>query len=57
MDALRSLLEWVVSLIGPFVAPDWAALIKLIPIGILGIVAAYALVRLIPRRTAAVISA
>ena len=41
MDALRSLLEWVVSLIGPFVAPDWAALIKLIPIGILGIVAAF----------------
>ncbi|MEI6271090.1 MAG: cupredoxin domain-containing protein [Chloroflexota bacterium] len=41
MDALRSLLEWVISLIGPFVAPDWGALIKLIPIGVLALVAAF----------------
>ena len=41
MDALRSLLEWVISLIGPFVAPDWGALIKLIPIGVLALVAGF----------------
>jgi len=41
MDALRSLLEWVISLIGPLVAPDWGALIKLIPIGILALVASF----------------
>lgn len=41
MDALRSFLEWVVSLIGPFVAPDWGALIKLIPIGVLALVAGF----------------
>ena len=41
MDALRSLLEWVISLIGPFVAPDWGALIKLIPIGVLLLVAGF----------------
>ena len=41
MDALRSLLEWVISLIGPLVAPDWGALIKLIPIGVLALVAAF----------------
>ncbi|MFM8176836.1 MAG: hypothetical protein ACKN9G_03800, partial [Candidatus Limnocylindrus sp.] len=41
MDALRSLLEWVVSLIGPFVAPDWGALIQLLPIIILLVVAGF----------------
>jgi len=41
VDALRSLLEWVISLIGPLVAPDWGALIKLIPIGILALVASF----------------
>jgi plastocyanin len=41
MDLLRALLEWVVSLIGPLVAPDWAALIRLIPIGVLLLVAGF----------------
>ena len=41
MEFLRSLLEWVVSLLGPFVAPDWGALIKLIPLGVLAIVVAF----------------
>jgi len=41
VDALRSLLEWVISLIGPLVAPEWGALIKLIPIGVLALVAAF----------------
>ena len=41
MEFLRSLLEWVISLLGPFVAPDWGALIKLIPIGVLLIVVAF----------------
>ncbi len=41
MDALRSLLEWVIALIGPFVAPDWGALIQLLPILVLLLVAAY----------------
>lgn len=31
----------MVSLIGPLVAPDWGALIKLIPIGVLALVAAF----------------
>ena len=41
MEFLRSLLEWVVSLLGPFVAPDWGALIKLAPLGVLAIVVAF----------------
>lgn len=41
MEFLRSLLEWVISLLGPFVAPDWGALIKLIPLGVLLIVVAF----------------
>ncbi len=41
MDALRSLLEWIVSLLGPFVAPDWGALIQLLPIIILLVVAGF----------------
>ena len=41
MEFLRSLLEWVVSLLGPLVAPDWGALIKLIPIGVLLLVVAF----------------
>jgi hypothetical protein len=41
MEFLRSLLEWVVSLLGPFVAPDWSALIKLIPLGVLLLVVAF----------------
>ncbi|MFM8690647.1 MAG: hypothetical protein ACKODF_05850, partial [Candidatus Limnocylindrus sp.] len=41
MDAFRSLLEWVVSLLGPFVAPDWGALIQLLPIIILLVVAGF----------------
>ncbi len=41
MEFLRSLLEWVISLLGPFVAPDWGALIKLIPLGVLFLVVAF----------------
>jgi plastocyanin len=41
MEFLRSLLEWVISLLGPFVAPDWGALIKLIPLGVLLLVVAF----------------
>ena len=41
MEFLRSLLEWVVALLGPFVAPDWGALIKLIPLGVLLIVVGF----------------
>ncbi|MFM2194266.1 MAG: hypothetical protein ACO25N_05000 [Candidatus Limnocylindrus sp.] len=41
MEFLRSLLEWVISLLGPFVAPDWGALIKLIPLGVLALVVAF----------------
>ncbi len=41
MDALRSLLEWIVSLLGPFVAPDWGALIQLLPIIVLLVVAGF----------------
>jgi len=41
LEFLRSLLEWVTSIIGPFVAPDWAALIHLIPIGVLALVASF----------------
>lgn len=41
MEALRSLLEWVISLLGPLVAPDWGALIRLIPLGVLLIVIAF----------------
>jgi len=41
MEFLRSLLEWLVSLLGPLVAPDWGALIRLLPIGALLLVAGY----------------
>ncbi len=41
MEFLRSLLEWVISLLGPFVSPDWGALIKLIPLGVLLLVVAF----------------
>ena len=41
MDALRSILEWIVSLLGPFVAPDWGALIQLLPIIVLLAVAGF----------------
>ena len=41
MEFLRSLLEWVISLLGPFVAPDWGALIKLIPLGVLLLVVGF----------------
>lgn len=41
MEFLRSLLEWVISLLGPFVSPDWGALIKLIPLGVLLVVVAF----------------
>lgn len=41
MEFLRSVLEWIVSLVAPLVAPDWAALIRLIPIGVLLLVAGF----------------
>jgi len=41
VEFLRSILEWIVALIGPLVAPDWAALIRLIPIGVLLLVAGF----------------
>lgn len=41
MEFLRSLLVWVISLLGPFVAPDWGALIKLIPLGVLLLVVGF----------------
>jgi len=41
VDALRSLLEWIVSLLGPIVAPDWGALIQLLPIIVLLVVAGF----------------
>lgn len=41
MEQLRALLDWIVSLLAPFVAPDWAALIRLIPIGVLLAVAGF----------------
>lgn len=41
MEQLRALLDWIVSLLAPLVAPDWAALIRLIPIGVLLAVAGF----------------
>lgn len=41
MEFLRSLLEWVIALFGPLVAPDWGALITLIPLGVLLLVVGF----------------
>jgi len=41
MEFLRSLLEWFIALLGPLVAPDWGALIKLIPLGVLALVVGF----------------
>ena len=52
MEFLRSILEWIVALVGPLVAPDWAALIRLIPIGVLLLVAGFYLWVLLRYRSA-----